>query len=94
MDAWKPLLRDLQRHSMPLPQRTKILDVVGPTRPDDHEVIEATPLRPHGQRCKCCNLPGCTQSCARCMNVFYCFKSCQTCDWPTHKQTCKRVRRE
>ncbi|KAH3788491.1 hypothetical protein DPMN_166635 [Dreissena polymorpha] len=91
MDAWKPLLRDLQRHRMHMPQRTNILDVVGPTRPDDHEVTEAIPRRPHGQSCKRCNLPGCTKSCARCMKVFYCSKSCQTCDWPTHKQTCKRL---
>ncbi|KAH3719867.1 hypothetical protein DPMN_062751 [Dreissena polymorpha] len=93
MDAWKPLLRDLQRQRGPTPQQPNALDVVGLTRPDEHDVTEATSRRPRGHSCKRCNVPGCTKSCARCMQVFFCSKSCQTCDWPTHKHTCKGVRR-
>lgn len=29
-----------------------------------------------------------TSKCSRCKSVFYCSKSCQQADWPSHKQKC------
>ena len=48
-------------------------------------MAEVTEVKP-------CSNPGCdqpgTKSCSACKTTFYCCVSCQTADWPKHKEEC------
>jgi MYND finger len=39
-------------------------------------------------KCKACGKAG-TKKCAKCREVSYCSRECQTRDWPSHKKSCK-----
>lgn len=43
------------------------------------------------KRCCVCKKVGETMKCAKCKSVRYCSKECQTLDWATHKETCRRA---
>lgn len=41
--------------------------------------------------CAHCKKEGASQSCARCLKVSYCDRTCQTLHWSAHKQDCRKA---